>query len=114
MPLLTKRKIFFVSADTPNLLSGDNELGACGQGKYRIWAKAAAAVDAQITVRDASTAVLSDVQIPVDTAASTYPKFERDRDLFWEVVYDGAGDTLPIEITDGTNGEIIVTVEYLS
>lgn len=113
MPLISKRKVFFVTADTTNLLANDNELGACGRGLYRIWAVAAAAADATITVRDANSAVLNAVSIPVKAAAVTYPDINRQEDPYWDVRYNGAGDVLPIDIADGTNAEITVTVEYL-
>lgn len=112
MPLNTIRKMFLVTDDTTNLLANDNELGGRGKGRYRIFA-AADVVDATLTVRDASAVILNAVAIPPKAAGVTYPTFERDKDLFWEVTYDGNGDTLPVDIADGTTGNVFVVVEYL-
>lgn len=115
MPLMrsTKHKVFHVTADTTNLLANDKELGSCGKGVYQIWAKAAAAVDATITVKDGDSAVLDGVAIPTDTAGSTYPPIRLSDDIYWKVRYVGNGDTIPIDIADGTNGEVTVLVKYL-
>lgn len=110
--LVTKRKIFYISQDETDYLAGDNELGSLGTGRYRIWAKSTAA-DSTISVSDGSQLVLNAVPIPVGAAEVTYPKFERDRDIFWEVNYNGRGPNIPINIVDGTTGKITLVVEKL-
>ena len=113
MPLIRKCKFFNISQDENNFLADDEVLGNCGQGVYRVWIKATAASDATFTVRDGASTVIDAWKIPVDSAASTFPSFNRREDLYFDIRYTGKGTTLPIDIADGTNAEIILYVEYL-
>lgn len=113
MPLVTVWKLFLVTADTTGLLTNDQVLGSKGKGRYRVWALAAAAADATITINDGNNDVVAAAPIPVGAAAVTYPRLSRADDFYWDVNYQGAGPTLPINIADGTNAEIEVLVEYL-
>lgn len=113
MPLLKKAKFFYLTADDANLLSGDQVLGACGKGTYRIRINQTGAVDGTITVNDGNSDVLYQMVIPLASAASTGPGINVREDPYWDVRYVGNGYTLPINIADGTNGEISVLVEYL-
>lgn len=119
MPLLGKRKYFYETADKASLLSGDQVLGACGRGTYRIFAKqsgaTSGATDAYITVNDGNSDVLYQMTIPAGQVNETGapPHINRREDLYWDVRYVGNGDTIPIEINDGTAAEISVLVEYL-
>lgn len=113
MPLLTKRKVFFVTADTTNVLSGDEILGSTGKGTYKIWATSTK-VDSTITISDGNSNVLNAAPIPVKAAAVTYPAFDKTEDFCWVVQYIGNADTIPINIVDGTDGEITLVVEKIS
>ena len=113
MPLTRKAKLFQITADTNNVLANDEVLGNCGKGVYRIWPKAAAAADATFTVRDGTATVIDAWPIPTSAAGATYPPFNRREDLFFDVRYTGQGTTVPIDISDGTNAEISLYVEYL-
>lgn len=113
MGLLTAWKEFLVTADTTGVLANDQILGDKGHGKYRVYARAAAAADATITINDGDTNVVDAAPIPVRAAAVTYPEIKKNEDHSWVVHYKGRGSTLPINIADGTNAEVALLVEYL-
>ncbi len=113
MPLVKKWKLFGITADNTNILANDPVLGSTGKGRYAIWPAAAAAADGTITVSDGFSDVLPTMFIPVRAAAVTYPEIKRNEDRPIVVDYRGAADTVPINIVDGTNGEIAVLVEFL-
>jgi hypothetical protein len=113
MPLRNPWKEFLVTADTTNLLANDQILGDLGQGTYAITAVAAAAADGSITVNDGISDVVSAAATPVRAAAVTFPEVRKNEDRRWIVAYAGRGATIPITVSDGTNAEIAVVVEYL-
>lgn len=114
MGLLTKWKLFLVTADTTDLLAGDQILGNTGRGVYRVTALAAAAADGTITINDGNSNVVDAAPIPLKGAAVTYPDYDKSKDKGWIVEYVGNGPNIPINVVDGTNAEIIVVVEKLS
>lgn len=110
--LVTKRKTFIKTADDTNILSGDTELGQLGKGKWRVWA-AADDSDATITIKDEKGVILNAAPIPVGQAgADGYPIFRRNEWLFWEFTYGGAEAAPVIDVTDGTDANIALVVEY--
>lgn len=111
MPLLNPSKVFFVTADTTDLLANDQILGNKGRGVYKVTALAAAAADATITISDGNSNVVDAASIPVRAAAVTYPELKGSDDPYWLVHYVGNGPNLPINIVDGTNAEIVVHVQ---
>lgn len=114
MPLARKARFYHVTADSPDHLAGDEVLGNCGQGTYRIWIKATGGTaDSSFTVRDGSSTVINAWPIPSSTAGTTYPVVDRSSDIYFDVRYVGRGATLPIDILDGTNQEISLYIEYL-
>lgn len=113
MGIVNPWKEFLVSADNTNLLANDQLLGDLGQGRWAVTAVAAGAADGTITIGDGISDVVSAAAIPVRAAAVTYPEVRKNEDRRWIVDYVGKGATLPISITDGTNAEIAVVVEYL-
>ncbi len=113
MPLNNPWKEFLVTADTTNLLANDQVLGDLGHGTYAVTAVAAAAADGTISIGDGVSDVVSSAAIPVRAAAVTFPEVRKNEDRRWIVTYKGRGATLPIDITDGTNAEIAVVVEFL-
>lgn len=106
-------KYFQVTADTTNLLANDQILGDLGTGRYAITAISAAAADGSITINDGISDVVSLAAIPVRAAAVTFPELRKNEDRRWIVDYKGRGATISIDLSDGTNCEIGVLVEYL-
>lgn len=113
MPLVNKSKLFFVTADTTDVLANDSMLGNAGRGTYRVTALAAAAADATITINDGNSNVVDAASIPVKAAAITYPDVHKSDDHAYVVAYVGNGPNLPINIVDGTNAEITLLVEKI-
>ncbi len=113
MPLMNPWKYFQVTADTTNLLANDQILGRKGKGWFGISIISAAAADGSITINDGDSDVVSLAPIPVRAAAVTFPSMIKNEDRRWVVGYTGSGDTIPIDIVDGTNCELGVIVEYL-
>jgi len=113
MSLNNPWKEFLVTADTTNLLANDQVLGDLGAGTYAVTAIAAAAADGTITISDGISQVVDAASIPVRAAAVTYPEVRKNEDRRWVVSYNGRGATLPVDLSDGTNAEIAVVVEYL-
>jgi hypothetical protein len=111
MPLLTIRKLFSVTADTDDLLSGDKELGSRGRGVYRVTA-CSDLTDDTISINDGSTDILSNAVIAhTDKGTGT---LDRDAAVSWVFWYNGAGNAPKITITETTGPSIIaVLVEYL-
>jgi len=105
-------KMFLVSADVTGLLVGDQVFGDLGKGLYGITPVAAAAADGTWTVDDGLSNVIDAMSIPVRAAAVTFPTYRQLDDVEWLVRYVGAGNTLPIDIVDGTNAEIIVLMRW--
>lgn len=113
MGLVTLLKFFFVTADVTDLLASDQVFGGLGPGRYRVTAIAAAAADATITINDGKSNVVDAAPIPVRGAAVTYPEIRANEDRGWVVDYIGRGPNLVINISDGTNAEIVVCVEKI-
>lgn len=105
-------KMFTVTADTTGLLSGDQMFGDLGKGIYGICVIAAAAADSTFTVYDGSSNVLDAVSPPVRAAAVTFPNYRQLDDEEWIIRYHGEGPTLPVDLVDGTNAEIIVVMRW--
>lgn len=108
--LLTKQ--FLVTADTTNLFSGDQVFGDLGKGVYGLTVIAAAAADSTYTVSDGRSNVLNAVSPAVRAAAVTYPNYRALDDSEHLIKYIGEGPTLPVDINDGTNAEIIVVARW--
>lgn len=113
MPLLTKWKLFQITDDAINIVANDQVLGDLGKGRYEITAIADVA-DATITVSDGKSNVLDAVPIPIRAAAVTYPEMRRSEDTVWTVDYSGSAATIPIDIIDGTSGDIVVKVRKVA
>lgn len=111
--LLNPWKYFQVTADVTNLLANDQILGHLGRGRYAITAISAAAADGTITINDGMSALVDVAPIPVRAAAVTFPSMIKNEDRRWIVDYQGQGPNLLIDLSDGTNCEIGVLVEYL-
>lgn len=112
MGLLNPWKIFLVSADTTDLISGDQVVGNKGRGYYKVTAVAAAANDGTITINDGDSDVVSQAAIPVRGAAVTFPEIRKNEDHTWVIYFRGATGAPQIDISDGTNAEVAVKVEY--
>lgn len=108
--LLTK--LFTVTADVTGLLSGDQVFGDLGKGIYGITVVAAAAADSTYTVYDGKTNVLNLVSPAVRAAAVTFPNYRQLDDSEHVIRYVGEGPTLPVDLVDGTNAEIIVVMRW--
>lgn len=106
------QKLFLVTADVTGLLSGDQVFGDLGKGIYGITVIAAAAADSTYTVNDGKTAVLSAVSPGVRAAAVTYPNYRQLDDYEHLIRYIGEGPTMPVDLADGTNAEIIVIMRW--
>lgn len=111
--LVRKWKYFQVTADTTNLLANDQILGELGAGLYAVTAVSAAAADGTITINDGSSPVVNAAPIPVRAAAVTFPEIRKNEDKRWLVLFKGRSGTLPINLSDGTNCEIGVVVEFI-
>jgi hypothetical protein len=98
-----------VSADSNDILANHVALRSAGPGTYRVWARAAAAADATITINDGKSDVVSTEPILTEAAGTTYPVIDLAKDIPWEVTTN-AKDRLRIDVVDGTNGEIVVKV----
>jgi len=109
-PLLVK--MLLATADTTGLLSGDQVFGDLGKGLYGITVIAAAAADSTYTVYDGSSNVLDGVSPAVRVAAVTFPNYRQLDDFEHLVRYHGEGPTLPVDIVDGTNAEIIIVMRW--
>lgn len=105
--------IFLVTADTTGLLANHTMLGDLGHGLYAVTALSAAAADGSITISDGRAQVVNAEPIPVRAAAVTFPEIRKNEDRRWLVQYAGRGATLPINVSDGTNAEIAILVEFL-
>ena len=111
MSLKTIEKYFQVTADNSDVLSGDAQLGNLGPGLYDVVLIAAAAADATVTLSDELQVILSASPIPLRAAAVTYPEIRFNEDRGWTVAYNGP--THPtINVSDGTNGEVVVWCRY--
>lgn len=106
-------KYFQITADTTNVLSGDQILGEKGAGRYAVTVISAAAADGTITINDGDSAVVNAAAIPVRAAAVTFPEIRKNEDRRWIVHFRGRGAALVIDVIDGTNCEIGLLVEYL-
>jgi hypothetical protein len=113
MPLLSKWKFFQITADATNIVANDQVLGDLGKGTYKITAIADVA-DATITISDGKTNVLDAAPIPIRAASVTYPQMLRSQDYAWTVNYQGSAAAIPIDIIDGTGGDIVVKVEKVN
>lgn len=109
MPLVTKQANILVTADTNDILSSHVALKNAGPGRYQVWARAAAAADAQITINDGQSDVVSSEPILTEAAGTTYANLDLDKDIPWTVDCV-SGQRLVIDVVDGTNGEIVVKV----
>lgn len=105
-------KQFFVTADITNLLGSDQMFGDLGKGMYGITVIAGAAADSTFTVYDGSSNVLDLVSPAVRAAAVTFPNYRQLDDREHVVRYHGEGPTLPVDLVDGTNAEIIVIMRW--
>lgn len=105
-------KMLTVTADATGLLSGDQMFGDLGKGIYGITVIAAAAADSTYTVYDGSSNVLDLVSPAVRAAAVTWANYRQLDDREHIVRYHGEGPTLPVDIIDGTNAEIIVVMRW--
>lgn len=106
-------KTFFISADQNDVLASDQILGNLGTGRYKVWAVQAAASDGAITINDGVSNVVDSAAIPVRAAAVTYPEIRYNEDKCWVVDFIGRGPNLVINIADGTNAEIVLTVQKI-
>jgi len=111
MGFLNPHSTTFITADTTDVLANDAVLRNLGPGRYRVYARAAAAADATITINDGTSNVVDTQSIPVRAAAVTYPEVRTIDDTPW-VVKNFAADRLRITVTDGTNAEITLVVFY--
>lgn len=109
-PLLVKQ--FLVSSDTTGLLASDQMFGDLGKGIYGITVIAAAAADSTYTVYDGKSNVLDAVSPAVRSAAVTYPNYRQLDDREYLIRYTGEGATLPVDLNDGSNAEIIVIMRW--
>lgn len=105
-------KMFLVTADVTGLLSNDQIFGSLGKGLYGITVVAAAAADSNYTVNDGRSNVLDAVSPNVRAAAVTYPNYRALDDSEHVVRYVGEGPTMPVDLSDGTNAEIIVVMRW--
>jgi len=105
-------KMLLVTADVVNLLGSDQMFGDLGKGLYGITVIAAAAADSTYTVYDGSSNVLDTVSPAVRAAAVTYANYRQLDDFEHIVRYHGEGPTLPVDVIDGTNAEIIVIMRW--
>lgn len=105
-------KMFLVTADITGLLSGDQMFGDLGKGIYGITVVAAAAADSTYSVNDGFSSVLDQVSPAVRAAAVTFPNYRQLDDFEHLVRYRGEGPTLPVDLVDGTNAEIIVVMRW--
>lgn len=112
MPLVSLWEPVLVTADTNDILSTSDIFQALGRGKYRIWAKAAAATDATITVNDGKQNVINAHPILTGDVGSTFPEMDLSGDKWYTVDYIGSLRPI-INIIDGTNGEIVIIVEKI-
>lgn len=111
MGFLNPHSLNYVTADTTDVLANDAVLRNLGPGRYRIYAKAAAASDATITVNDGRSNVIETQPIAVRAAAVTFPEIRTIDDTPY-IVRNFAADRLRITIVDGTNAEIALLVFY--
>jgi len=109
MPLITQMARILVTADNADALSGNELLERAGPGVYRIGVVASAAADATISIRDGMATVVSLEPIPTKVAGSTYPPEDAAGDRMYRVQHL-RGDRPIINIVDGTNAEILLTV----
>lgn len=105
-------KMFLVTADTTGLLSGDQVFGDLGKGIYGITVVAGAAADSTYTVYDGKSNVLDAVSPAVRAAAVTFPNYRQLDDYEHVIRYTGEGPTLPVDLVDGTNAEIVVVMRW--
>lgn len=105
-------KQLLVTADTTNLLGSDQMFGDLGKGLYGITVIAAAAADSTYTVYDGKSNVLDAVSPAVRAAAVTFANYRQLDDREHIVRYVGEGPTLPVDLVDGTNAEIIVIMRW--
>lgn len=109
-PILVK--MFLVTADVTGLLAGDQVFGDLGKGIYGITVVASAAADSTYTVNDGKSNVLDAVSPAVRAAAVTFPNYRQLDDYEHVVRYRGEGSTLPVDLVDGTNAEIVVVMRW--
>jgi hypothetical protein len=112
MPLVKKWKFFQITADSTNIVANDQVLGDLGKGRYRVTA-IADVTDATITISDGKTNVLDAAPIPIRAASVTYPQMLRSQDYSWTIDYQGSAAAIPIDVVDGTSGDIVVKVEKM-
>lgn len=106
-------KLFHITADNADVLSGDTTMGNYGKGRYAITAIAAAAADGTISVNDGSRNVVDLMTIPVRAAAVTFAEVRKNEDRRLIVDFVGQGAAPVINVVDGTNAEIALVVEFL-
>ncbi len=113
MPLVNPWKEFLITADDTNVLTNDQILGDLGKGRYAVTVVAAAAADGSISINDGVSNVVDSAPIPVRAAAVTFPEVRKNEDRRWLVDYVGRGAAPVINVSDGTNAEIALVVEFL-
>lgn len=109
---IVAQKLFLVTADVSGLFSDDQVMGSFGKGYYGVTVVAAAAADSTYTANDGRSDVLSAVSPAVRAAAVTYPNPRALDDFEHVIYYEGEGPTMPLNISDGSNCEIIVLARY--
>jgi hypothetical protein len=113
MPLVNLWEPILVSADTNDILSASDIFQALGKGTYRVTAKAAAAVDATITINDGKQNVVNAHPVLTGDVGTTYPEMDLSGDKWYTILYTGSLRPI-IDIVDGTNGELVVIVQKVA
>jgi phage tail protein X len=102
----------FITADTNDVLSSVPQLRSAGTGVYEITILAAAAADATFDANDGLADVLVAEPVPVKAAAVTYPALSnRDDPKYYVTVVSGT--RLILDVSDGTNAEIVLRVRKI-
>lgn len=101
-----------VTADTNDIWSDHEYFQSVGKGVFRIWAAAAAAADGTITINDGKANIVDGSPITVRAAAVTYPEVKKNEDSYWEFT-SSAQDRPRVNVTDGTNAEIVVQIQLV-
>lgn len=109
VPLITKRKIFLLTATDADILSGDKELGNLGRGYWKVCANSDQA-DGSLTVNDGSSNILDGVTVPKTATAGV---LDRDNQVSWVFYFNGAGSAPKIGYTESTAATAAILIEYM-